>query len=391
MAKHRLAAQERDRESGQTEESDRPKIPRLKLVNATDVEEERLTWLWYNRFLVGHVNIIAGDPGLGKSMIAIDAAARVSTGRSWPDGTTCTQGRVIYSTTEDGYADTVKPRLSAAEADHSNITFLQGVEYPDGEGPMFLDEHIAMLDWHLSERDNVRLLVLDTLQSFIGERVNTSNNSSSRRVMTPLKRLAEKHRVAVLCIEHLTKSTTQRTDNATYRIQGSIAFTGSARSVWIVCRDPDDPQRRILQSSKTNLAPDNEGYGLSYTITGPTGRPFIVWDETNIATPISELLSGDSDSNGANDSATEFQRACEWLRGFVTEPRLQSDCKRGWQAEMLTDATVRRAKKHLEIESEQRDRQWYWIPSPAMVAGENSDAQTDAHLNDLFNDEHLNT
>ncbi|MEO1994522.1 MAG: AAA family ATPase [Planctomycetaceae bacterium] len=366
--------------------SDRANVPSsLILTRASDVQEESLEWLWPDRFLYGHINIIAGDPGLGKSLIAIDAAARVSSGTPWPDGSPCVQGNVIYATTEDGFADTVKPRLAAAGGKHDNVLFLEGVSYSDGsEGPVYLDEHICHLDWYLSESEGVKLLILDTLQSFIGERINTHSNSSSRRIMTPLKRLAEKHRVAILCIEHLTKASTLKTDNATYRIQGSIAFTGAARSVWIVCHDPNDKNRRILQASKTNLAPDGEGLGLSFTIAGPTGRPFLVWGETSISTPISDLLSGDS-QNGGDDAASELQRACEFLRAILTEPRLQSDVKSGYKAEMLSDATIRRAKKHLEITSQQQDRQWYWHPSEAMLAATSQMRNGVEHVSD----EHL--
>ncbi|MCA9049124.1 MAG: AAA family ATPase, partial [Planctomycetaceae bacterium] len=142
----------------------------LKLTPASDVQEQPLHWLWQDRFLIGHVNIIAGDPGLGKSMIAVDVAARVSTGCNWPDGSPCVAGAVIYSTTEDGYADTVKPRLAAAGADISKITFLEGMAYSDGsEGAVFLDEHLPYLDNHLAGNPDVRLVIFDTLQSFVGD------------------------------------------------------------------------------------------------------------------------------------------------------------------------------------------------------------------------------
>ena len=342
------------------------KLTDLKLTLASEIQEQSLEWLWQNRFLVGHVNIIAGDPGLGKSLTAVDAAARVSTGTAWPDGSPCKQGKVIYGTTEDGYADTVKPRLSAAGADVSQIVFLEGMEYSDGsEGPLFLDEHVGYLDLHLSAVGNVRLLILDTLQSFVGDRTNTNNNASSRRVMTPLKRLAEKHRVAILCIEHLTKSTTTRADNATYRIQGSIAFTGAARSVWIVCKDKADPKRRILQASKTNLAPDTEGLGLAFTVIGPVGRPVIEWAECNIRTPISELLSAD-ESGPSDHSATELERACQFLSRVVTEPVSAKEIAAGCKAEMISEATLRRAKEQLGIQSSKDGKNWLWLPSEQM-------------------------
>ena len=344
------------------------KPPALITRLSKDVEEETLTWLWFNRFLTGHVNLLAGDPGLGKSLFAVDAAARVSTGRSWPDGSPCQQGSVIYCTTEDAFASVVKPRLSAADADHNLVTFVEGVSNADGEGSLFLDEHMGLLEQELEKQEGrVRLLILDTLQSYVGDNTNTSNNASSRRIMTPLKRLAEKFSVAVLALEHLTKGTTQK--NATYRVQGSIAFTGAARSVWIVCKDPKDQNRRIVQAGKTNLSPDNEGLGLAYTIEGEVGRPYIVWGETNISTPLSELMAEDGSAGEQEESKNEFHRACEWLTKVLKTPMPQEDLQEGWKSEMLSEKTVRRAKKHLLIGSEQRDRKWFWMPTPTVSIG----------------------
>ena len=42
-------------------------------------------WLWPRRIPIGKVTLLVGDPGLGKSLVALDIAARVSTGAPWPD------------------------------------------------------------------------------------------------------------------------------------------------------------------------------------------------------------------------------------------------------------------------------------------------------------------
>lgn len=348
-----------------------PVKKRLQLVTrlSADVEEEELSWLWWNRFLIGHVNILAGDPGLGKSLLAVDAAARVSTGMSWPDGTPCQKGGVVYATTEDAFASVVKPRLTAADADHNQVTFVEGVSDDHGEGSLFLDEHMVLLDDLMAAQEGqVRLLILDTLQSFVGSETNTSNNASSRRIMTPLKRLAEKHQVAVLCLEHLTKGTTQR--NATYRVQGSIAFTGAARSVWIVVKDQQDPSRRIVQAGKCNLSPDGEGLGLAYTIAGEVGRPYIVWGETNISTPLSELMDENQDSgSGGDDARTEFASAVQWLRENLTEPTQAAVMEEGFRMEGFSKTTMKRAKDFLLVKSRRTTEGWLWLPGPVVTFG----------------------
>lgn len=359
----------RNRRKQRSDEENSYTPPALVMRCSDDVEEESLRWLWQDRFLVGHINIIAGDPGLGKSLLAVDASARVSQGQNWPDGSACPKGLVLYCTTEDAFASVVKPRLSAAGADHKNIHFVEGVVRSDIEGALFLDEHMGLLDAELEKLNGqVRLLVVDTLQSYVGAETNTSNNASSRRIMTPLKRLAEKHSVAILCLEHLTKGPTGR--NAGYRVQGSIAFIGAARSVWIVCKDPSDEKKRIVQAAKTNLSPDNEGLGLSFTVNGEVGRPRIVWGETNIRTPLSELMCEDSGGNSAADNKGQLEKAKAWIRDQLTEPVPAKVMEDGAQSDGFSKATIRRAKSQLGIESKKTAEGWVWLPPPCVSIGD---------------------
>ena len=62
------------------------------------------------------MHIIAGQPGTGKTTIAIKMAATVSAGSRWPDGSVAKQGNVVIWSGEDDYADTLVPRLEASGA-----------------------------------------------------------------------------------------------------------------------------------------------------------------------------------------------------------------------------------------------------------------------------------
>lgn len=59
-------------------------------------------------------NFHDGDPDLGKSLITLDLAARVTTGQPMPDGSPGITGNVILIAPEDDAADTIKPRILAA-------------------------------------------------------------------------------------------------------------------------------------------------------------------------------------------------------------------------------------------------------------------------------------
>src|SRR5437868_6274486 len=58
--------------------------PRLRAVG--DIDPRPVDWLWPGRLALGHLAVLEGDPGLGKSFVALDLCARLSTGRPWPDG-----------------------------------------------------------------------------------------------------------------------------------------------------------------------------------------------------------------------------------------------------------------------------------------------------------------
>jgi putative DNA primase/helicase len=88
------------------------------LVRLQDVRPEPVTWLWPGRLAAGKLALLVGDPGLGKSWITLDLAARLSAGRAWPDDAPAVPpGDVILLSAEDGLADTIRPRLDALGAD----------------------------------------------------------------------------------------------------------------------------------------------------------------------------------------------------------------------------------------------------------------------------------
>ena len=80
-------------------------------------EIHQIEWLWQGRIPLGKITILEGDPGVGKSLIALNIAACVSAGHPMPDGTPGIEGGVILIAPEDGAADTIKPRLEAVGGD----------------------------------------------------------------------------------------------------------------------------------------------------------------------------------------------------------------------------------------------------------------------------------
>ncbi|MEM1331474.1 MAG: AAA family ATPase, partial [Planctomycetota bacterium] len=95
----------------------------------SEVRPEEVSWLWPQRIALGKLTMLAGDPGLGKSFVSLDLAARVSAGLPWPDlpSESNAPGGVVLLSAEDGLADTIRPRLDAAGADPSRVVALEAV------------------------------------------------------------------------------------------------------------------------------------------------------------------------------------------------------------------------------------------------------------------------
>ena len=61
-------------------------VPALTAYSRTvaSVVAERVAWVWPGRLAAGKLTIIDGDPGLGKSTMTLDWAARISRGHALP-------------------------------------------------------------------------------------------------------------------------------------------------------------------------------------------------------------------------------------------------------------------------------------------------------------------
>ena len=77
-----------------------------------DVRSAGVRWLWPGKIPAGKLTMLIGDPGLGKSLLALDVAARVSQGDPWPDDPPHTPLRkpadVLLLSAEDDASDTLR-------------------------------------------------------------------------------------------------------------------------------------------------------------------------------------------------------------------------------------------------------------------------------------------
>src|ERR1700737_1899143 len=94
----------------------------LVVTCAADLQPQKLSRVWHGRFVLGKIGFIAGEAGLGKSLIAAYMTATVSTGSKWwGEKGKARRGDIIYISAEDGAADTIRPRLEAAGANLGRV------------------------------------------------------------------------------------------------------------------------------------------------------------------------------------------------------------------------------------------------------------------------------
>lgn len=356
-------------------------LPRLRHRCMADITPERIEWLWPGRIARGKTSMIAGQPGLGKSQITASIAATVSTGGMYPDGSRAERGSVIILSAEDDPADTIRPRLDAVGADVSRVHVVESVIDGDSDRMFCLQEDLGRLGSMIQDIGDVRLVIIDPISAYLGRGLDSNNNSDIRGLMATLAGLAAATGAAILCVSHLNKTTTN--SNALERVTGSLAFVAAVRGVYIVVRDPDVDERRLLLTAKNNIGPD-QGDGLAYEIEPTTiddgiDTSRVAWCTDTVTTSLAQAMTP------ADDERTERTDAAAWLREVLEDgPRSAKDVKSMARDAGFAVRTVERARPDAKVRSRRegfgRDATYMWeltdmpaTPPPSLHDGEHGE------------------
>jgi len=212
----------------------------LDLRSVAAYPRQRVEWLWPGKIPIGKVTLFVGDPGLGKSLVALDVAARVTRGSAWPDDKQGARSEEqgenpptslpsaphsvppapgsVLLLTDDDVGDTIRPRLEAHGANVGRVFFLPTVAD--------LRHDFGQLEAALNRLPDCRLIVVDPVNAYVGPS-DSHFHTIARKVLAPLAELAAKKRVAILAVTHLRK----RDGSAIQGASGSMGFVAAARSV----------------------------------------------------------------------------------------------------------------------------------------------------------------
>lgn len=298
-----------------------------------------IRWLWPGHIPHGSMTLIIGDPGLGKSQLTLDLAARVSRGIPWPDSSPCDVGNVLLLASEDSLERTVMPRLIQAGADLDRIVSLDTVQHIGAKSRMFnlatdLDQLEAIVT-----NNHIEMIVIDPLNGYLGS-TNAWKESEVRSVLGPACVMADRHDVALIGVMHLNKDNTR---SAIHRVIGSVAFGAVTRSMFAVAPHPQYPSVRYFVSVKQNYTrhPATLAFVLSDGLT---------WDGREYSEVAADNLLAVA---GPPEEKAERRTARAWLAATLENgPVKTRDIVKLAHDSAISDRALQRAKYDLKVQSQ---------------------------------------
>ncbi len=228
-------------DGGQSSNVDPQAGRRVELIPASAIRSERVRWLWADRFPLRSLCVVAGEKGLGKSLLTNARVPAEATRGLLPGELQGLPIDVVVCTAEDDWRSVVKPRLLAHGADLERVHRLE-VTDDAGESLLTLPDDVLTLEAQIerlrARGRTVGMLVVDPIGAFLSAATDTHRDASVRRALAPLAALADRLDLVVLVVAHLTKDESSRLVN---RVSGAGAFVNAARSMLVLASSPDDP------------------------------------------------------------------------------------------------------------------------------------------------------
>jgi putative DNA primase/helicase len=304
--------------------------PALTPISA--VKMRPVEWLLEPFIPRGKLSIVAGQMGQGKSLLTELWAAQVTR-----DG-----GDVLMFTSEDDDADTILPRLRAAEADTGRVFNVNA----DALDAASMERYCDQLD--------VRLVTVDPLTAFFPAGVNPWKTPDVRRFLRPLIELAQRRRFAIVGLLH----TNRWSDSADplSRISEAQGIPQVARSVLVLGPDPTDPEGdgRVLATAKNNLIRGKPSVGFRIEVVAVTetiSAPRLVHTGESVTTA-AEIFGVSRNPSPAEQFLTN---------ALADGPRLAGELRDDAELQGLSVQMLKTAKRHLGVVTRRRGLDgWEW-------------------------------
>jgi hypothetical protein len=295
----------------------------LQIHSCADIKPARIHWIWKGYFAEGHITTFNGEPGSGKSLITVDIAARITTGREFPTGPNpFPPSNVLLLTQEEDWAATIMPRFLVAGGDPKRLKYLT---VDNGDGIFDIEKHHTMLLEELMGGE-YKQLIIDPLIDYT--RAKPNQDEEVRPVLNKLFRLSQALKVCSSTVAHLNKKEEQ---HAIHRVGGCRAWTAVPRFNFLVGKGDNDLRHicplknNLIEDDKTSL--DFRSVSTPFIIEEDgqdieTQQPLIHWQGRGTVTA-QDLC--EPKSKPARAKAPDLE---DWIRGClqpVGEWKLKSD------------------------------------------------------------------
>jgi putative DNA primase/helicase len=327
-------------------------------LRASEITPKKVEWLREGVILNGRVTGIVGHPGQGKSLLITDLVAAVSRwDRPWPiNGAGGKGGWCVMLAAEDDPADTIIPRLTAADADLDRVRIVTAVKDRNGAKRFLsLAADLKRLGGKIEAMNakgrRVSLVTIDPIGAYLGDgshRIDRNNPAHVRRVMDELAAFAAEHRLAVVFVLHRPKKST---GGALMQMAGSYEFVAGPRMNLLAVGEPNTDSH-LLVPCKQNLSPG--GFGYRYRIKvkkigAGIKSPFIEWDQMPVAISADEALRAESGKGG---NRPQNSAAHTWLLGLLANhPMRRKDVLKLGLRAGFTARQLRTAREALGLET----------------------------------------
>jgi DNA polymerase len=338
------------------------------LIKASTITMRAVQWWWAGHLARGELEILTGQPDIGKSQVHCSYVAHMTTGRDWPDKTkgppVCD---VVMLTAEDNMAHTLCPRLAAAGADLDRVLILNKIRKDNRDRMFLLQEDLDVLARILAGNPAIGLVTLDPITAYMGGKVDSHRATDVRNQLGPLKELAERSNVAFSAITHPAKKPGPK---ALDHYIGSQAFIAAPRLGHICIPEFEDGEdgrpkatgRFLFATPKHNIyfAMPTLAYRLVSTSIGEIGISRVQWEEEVSVTADQALAATTAATKSkASDGVVTF--LLDMLAGGPVPKKLVDEraAQRGFTADQLRRA---REKAGIETfkETGKKDGVWFW-------------------------------
>lgn len=340
------------------------------IMSLADVEELPLDWLWPPYMAYGHIILVDGDPGIGKSLFTLFLASRVTKGDPLLDQqghrtTIRTEpGNVLLLSAEDSLAYTIKKRIRQSEGDASRIFALTGWLDADKKEQFFELKHIDILEQAMAQH-TPRFVVIDPVAAYMGK-TDMHRGNEVMELLRPIGKLAEKYHAVIALVRHPAKPGKDNAAKAIYRGQGNISIAGIARSAVFVEQHPHDANKAFFCHYKSNHGP----LGRTQVFSKEEGQ--FRW--CGVTRLTAEMIAG--------GGRGQFLECLVWLEDRMAGgiPTPLKDLEDAAEEAGFAKSMLRRTRKALGVianKDHAEDGGWYWrLPPLAIIPTREGDTST---------------